>query len=78
MPIKPPASTSTKPAQDMDIGIAQASSKDSTMEPVHLLCPITRVMYRDPVFVAESGNTYKREAIEGFLHNLKRVLQQTL
>jgi hypothetical protein len=62
----------------MDIGIAQASSKDSTMEPVHLLCPITRVMYRDPVFVAESGNTYEREAIEGFLHNLKRVLQQTL
>ena len=35
-------------------------------EPEELLCPITKVMMRDPVFVAGSGNTYEREAIETF------------
>ena len=35
-------------------------------EPAHLLCPITRAMYRDPVFVPCSGNTYEREALEKF------------
>ena len=46
---------------------------DSTMgvggpeeEPQALCCPITHVMFRDPVFVCESGNTYEREAIEAF------------
>ena len=38
-------------------------------EPDHLLCPITRVMFRDPVFLVESGHTYEREAIE---HHLRR------
>ena len=28
-----------------------------------LLCPITRVMFRDPVMVVESGHTYERSAI---------------
>jgi len=31
-------------------------------EPEHLLCPITRVMFKDPVF-NEAGNTYERAAI---------------
>lgn len=31
-------------------------------EPDHLLCPITRVMFKDPVF-NEAGNTYERVAI---------------
>ena len=35
-------------------------------EPDELLCPITKVMMRDPVFVAGSGNTYEREAIETY------------
>ena len=35
-------------------------------EPEELLCPILRVMMRDPVFVAGSGNTYERSAIERF------------
>lgn len=35
-------------------------------EPEELLCPITKVMMRDPVFVAGSGNTYEREAIETY------------
>ena len=35
-------------------------------EPEELTCPITRAMFRDPVFVAGSGNTYERAAIETF------------
>ena len=35
-------------------------------EPSHLCCPITHALYRDPVFVPESGNTYEREAILAF------------
>lgn len=35
-------------------------------EPEALLCPITRVMYRDPVFVPEAGDTYEREALLRF------------
>ena len=32
-------------------------------EPEVLLCPITRTVFRDPVFVLESGHTYERRAI---------------
>lgn len=32
-------------------------------EPQHLLCPITHALFRDPVFVVDSGNTYEREAV---------------
>merc|ERR1719230_81610 len=35
-------------------------------EPGHLLCPITSVMFRDPV-VLESGHTYERSALEEHL-----------
>eukprot|EP00913_Durusdinium_trenchii_P015858 g14903.t1 len=35
-------------------------------EPSVLLCPITQVMFRDPVFIPESGNTYERSAIETY------------
>jgi hypothetical protein len=35
-------------------------------EPEDLTCPITKMMYRDPVFVAGSGNTYERGAISTF------------
>ena len=38
-------------------------------EPDHLLCPITREMFRDPVMVMESGHTYERAAIEQHLQN---------
>ena len=37
-------------------------------EPYHLLCPITREMFRDPVMLPESGHTYERAAIERHLH----------
>eukprot|EP00927_Polykrikos_kofoidii_P085071 TRINITY_DN9146_c0_g1_i1.p1 TRINITY_DN9146_c0_g1~~TRINITY_DN9146_c0_g1_i1.p1 ORF type:complete len:383 (-),score=32.35 TRINITY_DN9146_c0_g1_i1:181-1329(-) len=32
-------------------------------DPDQLLCPISGIMFRDPVFVPESGNTYERDAI---------------
>jgi len=43
--------------------------KDATSEsekPEALLCPVLRVMMRDPVLVAGSGNTYERCAIEAY------------
>lgn len=35
-------------------------------EPEHLLCPILQALYRDPVFVIDSGNTYERDAVLEF------------
>ena len=32
-------------------------------EPDNLLCSLTQMMYRDPVVVAGSGNTYERAAV---------------
>lgn len=32
-------------------------------EPLHLLCPITHVMFRDPVIIVSCGQTYERWAI---------------
>lgn len=43
-----------------------ASSPRAVEEPERLLCPITHSMYRDPVFVPESGNTYERSALEQY------------
>lgn len=34
------------------------------LEPSVFICPITHAMFRDPVFVPESGNTYERNAIQ--------------
>lgn len=39
----------------------------TTEEPEHLVCPITRVMYQDPVFLVASGQTYEMSAIEKHL-----------
>ena len=41
-------------------------AESEMIEPAALCCPVTQVMYRDPVFVPESGNTYERAAIETF------------
>jgi hypothetical protein len=35
-------------------------------EPESLLCPIAMELYRDPVFVPTSGNTYERSSLERF------------
>ena len=40
-----------------------ASDADLVVEPEVLLCPITRIMFRDPVVVVESGHTYERSAV---------------
>ena len=44
-----------------------AAQRARVEEPDHLLCPITREMFRDPVVLVESGHTYEREAIEQHL-----------
>ena len=36
---------------------------DLDAEPEELICPITRTMFRDPVMVVDSGQTYERSAI---------------
>ncbi len=43
--------------------LPDARDADLDAEPEVLLCPITRTMFRDPVFVPESGHTYERRAI---------------
>jgi leucine-rich repeat protein SHOC2 len=40
-----------------------APDADLDAEPEELMCPITRTMFRDPVFVVDSGHTYERSAI---------------
>jgi hypothetical protein len=44
----------------------EAPAAEEEEEPQWLCCPITHTMFRDPVFVCESGNTYERAAIEMF------------
>jgi len=39
---------------------------ENTVEPAVLLCPVTHAMFRDPVFIPESGNTYERSAIRQY------------
>ena len=43
--------------------LPDAPDADLDAEPEVLLCPITRTVFRDPVFVFESGHTYERSAI---------------
>ena len=43
--------------------LPDAPDADLDAEPEELICPITRTMFRDPVFVFDSGHTYERNAI---------------
>ena len=52
---------------------SSSSSSSSIDEPEHLLCPITRAMFRDPVFVPASGNTYERAAVARFWSGSSRA-----
>ena len=45
---------------------ASTADDEDDDEPEALCCPIMKVMMRDPVFLAGSGNTYERYAIEEF------------
>ena len=50
-------------------GAADAQAKqagDQDVEPSSLCCPVMRTLFRDPVFVPESGNTYERDALMTF------------
>ena len=50
--------------------LPDAPDADLDAEPEELICPITRTMFRDPVFVVVSGHTYERSAIlSHFEHN---------
>ncbi|CAE8610876.1 unnamed protein product [Polarella glacialis] len=59
---------SLQASSDDHRGAAQARPPRGSpqKEPSHLLCPVTQVLFRDPVFVIDSGNTYEREAVLGF------------
>jgi len=46
--------------------------QERIVEPDSLLCPIMQVMYIDPCFVPESGNTYERSALERFWKTLPK------
>ena len=43
--------------------VPDAPDADLEDKPEELLCPITRIMLRDPVMVVESGHTYERSAV---------------
>ena len=43
--------------------LPDAPDADLDAEPEVLMCPITRTVFRDPVFVFDSGHTYERSAI---------------
>jgi len=43
--------------------LPDAPDADLDAEPEELVCPITRTVFRDPVFVVDSGHTYERSAI---------------
>ena len=45
---------------------AQQQSQADSAEPSSLCCPVMQTMFRDPVFVPDSGNTYEREALLTF------------
>ena len=46
--------------------VSTQTSTSDCEEPAALLCPISSNLFRDPVFVSTSGNTYEREMIEAF------------
>eukprot|EP00929_Paragymnodinium_shiwhaense_P108837 TRINITY_DN75181_c0_g1_i1.p1 TRINITY_DN75181_c0_g1~~TRINITY_DN75181_c0_g1_i1.p1 ORF type:complete len:372 (+),score=55.54 TRINITY_DN75181_c0_g1_i1:73-1188(+) len=51
-------------------GMASGEEASASVdEPERLLCPITHIMYKDPVVVAGSGNTYEREAVLAHWHS---------
>lgn len=45
---------------------AAAPTSDDEPEPTWLCCSITHVMFKDPVFIPETGTTFEREAVEAF------------
>ena len=49
-----------------------SKEEDDEEEPERLTCPITRGLFKDPVFVPESGNTYEARALnQANTHEIK-------
>lgn len=51
---------------DASASAARRRRGEGEEEPSWLLCPITQAIFRDPVFVVDSGNTYDRSAVLGY------------
>merc|ERR1711972_1073797 len=58
----------------MEIKDAAPVNRIPIREPQELLCPITHVMFRDPVMVPEAGRTYERSGLESFWRHSGRVV----
>eukprot|EP00300_Choanocystis_sp_HF-7_P031588 c41072_g1_i1.p1 GENE.c41072_g1_i1~~c41072_g1_i1.p1 ORF type:complete len:139 (+),score=18.06 c41072_g1_i1:2-418(+) len=52
--------------------LAASSVSSSVDYPDHLVCSITFTLFRDPVFLAETGTTYERHALENFFRLSQR------
>ena len=63
--------------EDIAEPIVQRRRLQEDPEPDDLLCPITRVMFRDPVMLTSSGITFERDAIEKWLSNGNRTCPVT-
>eukprot|EP00958_Prasinococcus_capsulatus_P026156 scaffold4647_cov393-Prasinococcus_capsulatus_cf.AAC.14 len=61
-----PAAAAAADAADAAPARARAAEAEEVEEPEHLQCVISKTMFRDPVFVPESGNTYERAALLRF------------
>lgn len=58
-----PFAEDSQEAQATAEGGSSSSGDGAVVEPEQLLCSITHVMFRDPVFVPGSGNSYERSAL---------------
>lgn len=57
--------TETMAAPNTD-NAAVGEATPTVVEPHWLMCPLTNALFRDPVFVVDSGNTYERDVVLGF------------
>merc|ERR1719410_1552494 len=57
------AETTATPNAD---NTAAVEAAEAVVEPHWLMCPITNALFRDPVFVVDSGNTYERDVVLDF------------
>lgn len=61
-------------AESLQSSVTEPRSSRPPREPQELLCPITHIMFRDPVIVPEAGRTFEREGIESFWLKSGRVV----
>ncbi|XRB22736.1 U-box domain-containing protein [Pseudoscourfieldia marina] len=51
--------------------VSEASAPVVVDEPLSLTCPITHLVFRDPVVLIPSGNTYERSAVKALISSAK-------